>query len=167
MTHHIFVCLRNILQLLQYILHCQYITIIAIYIARTLIHCNIYCKDPETLQYILQGSWDIAINIDIANWVAIILQFISPIIWRVPAKNLQPKCNIILWHSIFYTLPHNPRWRLCHYSPVDFLLWTRGMARQQTVQFVFNEGWIVCCVVRAWEKGQVGGWEMWSELGEK
>ena len=56
MTHHILVCLQNILQLLQYILHCQYIAIIAIYIARILRHYNIYCKDPEKLQYILQES---------------------------------------------------------------------------------------------------------------
>ena len=72
MTHHICVRSQHILQLLHCILHCQYIVIIAIYIARTLIDYNIYCKDPETLQYMLQGSWDIAINIDIDIdiWVA-------------------------------------------------------------------------------------------------
>ena len=59
------------------------IAIIAIYIAMNLRHYNIYCNDTETLQYELQGPWYIAINIDIANWIAIILKYISPIVcWR-------------------------------------------------------------------------------------
>ena len=44
----------NICMPAQYI--AIYIAIIAIYMARTLRHCNMYCKDYETLQYILQGS---------------------------------------------------------------------------------------------------------------
>ena len=72
-------------------IYCQYIAIIAIYIVLIRSYCNIYCNYPDILQYLLHGSRDITIyiarvarhckNIDIASRVAILLQYISPIVW--------------------------------------------------------------------------------------